>query len=109
MVDRDNGKAGGMGLGFNGGQLLGLGIGGCFCNDLHYVATAMGIAIASLEVDVELKLAGEPMLVTHATVRVHVTPVDIDADVDALIRRAHKDSTVGNSIQRGIPVEVVPS
>jgi organic hydroperoxide reductase OsmC/OhrA len=34
VVDRPEGQAGGMGLGFNGGQLLGLAIGGCFCNDL---------------------------------------------------------------------------
>ncbi|WP_352751767.1 hypothetical protein [Mesorhizobium sp. M0518] len=30
IVDRPEGKAGGMGLGFNGGQLLALAIGGCF-------------------------------------------------------------------------------
>ena len=39
VVDRPEGKAGGQGLGFNGGQLLGLAIGGCLCNDLYYVAT----------------------------------------------------------------------
>ena len=48
MVDRPEGKAGGMGLGFNGGQLLALAIGGCFCNDLHYAAHAMGIRLRSL-------------------------------------------------------------
>jgi len=106
VVDRAEGKAGGMGLGFNGGQLLGLAIGGCLCNDLHYVAAQMGIAIASLEVDVELSLKGEPLLATHAAVRVSVTPVDASADVDALIARAREDSTVSNSIQRGIAVEV---
>ena len=38
IVDRPEGKAGGRGLGFNGGQLLGIAIGGCLCNDLRYVA-----------------------------------------------------------------------
>jgi uncharacterized OsmC-like protein len=38
VVDRPEGKAGGQGLGFNGGQLLALALGGCFCNDLRYVA-----------------------------------------------------------------------
>lgn len=33
-----------MGLGFNGGQPLALAIGGCLCNDLRYVAHAMGVA-----------------------------------------------------------------
>ena len=105
VVDRAEGKAGGMGLGFNGAQLLGLAIGGCFCNDLHYVATEMGIAIASLEVDVQLLLEGEPILVNRAALKVHVTPVDAEADIKALIRRAREDSTIGNSIQRGIAVE----
>jgi len=106
VVDRAEGKAGGMGLGFNGGHLLGLAIGGCFCNDLHYVASAMGIAIASLDVDVELGLAGEPMLVSNAALRVHVRTVDAAADIEELIRRARAVSTVGNSIQRGIALEV---
>ena len=35
VADRPQGKAGGLGLGFNGAQLLGLAIGGCFCNDLR--------------------------------------------------------------------------
>ena len=52
VVDRPDGKAGGMGLGFNGGQLLGLAIGGCFCNDLQYVAHDMGVRLAVIEVDV---------------------------------------------------------
>ena len=33
-------------LGFNGAELLGLTIGGCFCNDLRYVAHAMGLCSA---------------------------------------------------------------
>src|SRR6185503_17840835 len=48
VVDRPDGKAGGLGLGFNGRQLLGLAIGGCFCNDLQYVAHDMGILLASV-------------------------------------------------------------
>src|SRR5215813_11066312 len=62
VVDRPQGKAGGMGLGFNGGQLLGLAIGGCFRNDLHYVADAMGIPLASIKVDVTVNFEGSPLL-----------------------------------------------
>lgn len=106
VVDRAPGKAGGMGLGFNGGELLGLAIGGCLCNDLQYVAAGMGIEIASIEVDVEVSFSGVPLLATHAAVRVQVTATDSQADVDALIERATADSTVSNSIQRGVTVEV---
>jgi len=52
MVDRPEGKAGGSGLGFNGGQLLALAIGGCYCNDLRYVAHELGVEIGEIAVTV---------------------------------------------------------
>lgn len=106
MVDRPEGKAGGQGLGFNGGQLLGLAIGGCLCNDLHYVADRLGIEIKSLSVDVTVTFGGDPLLATDAFVQVAVEPHRDDADVDELIRAAVASSTVSNSISRGVPVRV---
>ena len=73
VVDRPDGKAGGMDLGFNGGQLLALAIGGCFCNDLRYVSHEMGIDLATIEVDVTLDMEGTPLIATHAVMRVHAT------------------------------------
>ena len=103
VIDRPPGKAGGMGLGFNGGQMIALAIGGCFCNDLRYMAETMGMQIDDIAVDVEITLEGQPALVTAAKVRARVTG---DGDVAALIRRAAADSTVGNSVQRGFPVTI---
>jgi organic hydroperoxide reductase OsmC/OhrA len=108
VVDRPSGKAGGMALGFNGGQLLGLAIGGCFCNDLHYVAHDMGVRLASIAVDVAVDFEGNPLIATNATVQVAVTAADAGADVAAVIRRAQEVSAVSNSIKRGIPVNFVP-
>ena len=107
VVDRPDGKAGGMGLGFNGGQLLGLAIGGCFCNDLRYVAHEMGISLASIEVDVAVTLEGSPLLATQAKMRVAIRADDKNADVDGVIRRAREISAVSNSLKRGLPVEFV--
>jgi organic hydroperoxide reductase OsmC/OhrA len=107
VVDRPDGKAGGKGLGFNGGQLLGLAIGGCFCNDLQYVAHDMGVRLASIQVDVTVTFEGNPLLATQAMMRVDVTTFDKDADVDGLIVRAQEISTVSNSIRRGISVQLV--
>ena len=104
VVDRPDGKAGGKGLGFNGGQLLGLAIGGCFCNDLHYVAHEMGLRLTSVEVDVTVSFEGSPLLATEAVLRARVSAADKGADIDALIRRAQEISTVSNSLKRGIPV-----
>lgn len=107
VVDRPDGKAGGTGLGFNGGQLLGLAIGGCFCNDLHYVAHEMGVRLASIAVDVTVTFEGSPLLATQAEMRISVTASDASADVNAVIARARDISAVSNSIKRGVPVQII--
>ena len=104
VVDRPEGKAGGKGLGFNGGQLLGLAIGGCFCNDLHYVAHEMGLRLTSVEVDVTVSFEGSPLLATDAVLRARVSAAEKGADIEDLIKRAQAVSTVSNSLKRGIPV-----
>jgi len=106
IVDRAEGKAGGKGLGFNGGQLLGLAIGGCLCNDLRYVAHDLGVQLLSVEVDVTVRLEGNPALATAAGVAVRVDAADKKTDVDALIERAVEISTVANSLQRGLSITV---
>jgi organic hydroperoxide reductase OsmC/OhrA len=108
VVDRPAGKAGGQGLGFNGGQLLGLAIGGCLCNDLYYVAHDMGIQLTSVSVDVTMTFDGNPLLATSAAVQIAIGAADRDADVNALVQRARAISTVSNSIARGIPVNFTP-
>jgi organic hydroperoxide reductase OsmC/OhrA len=106
VVDRAEGKAGGQGLGFNGGQLLALAIGGCFCNDLRYVAHARGIALGGIAVKVTLELAGEPLLATAATMSVECD-VPQSRERNALISEAERISTVSNSLRAGLPVHIV--
>ena len=108
VIDRAEGKAGGMGLGFNGGQMIALSIGGCFCNDLRYMAETMQVELDEIAVDVSVELDGKPLLVTGATLNVHVSSPDAAADLAELIRRTEADSTVSNSVRAGFPVKVVP-
>ncbi|CEJ13585.1 OsmC-like protein [bacterium YEK0313] len=103
-VDRPDGRAGGKGLGFNGGELLALAVGGCFCNDLQYVAHEMGIELTMIAVDVRLELDGAPLLATSADLKVEVASADGDDDLAALIQRAREVSTVSNSLERGLRV-----
>ena len=103
VIDRPEGRAGGMGLGFNGGQMIALAIGGCFCNDLRYMAETMGITVDAIGVDVTITLEGQPALVTAAEM---IAKVEGQGDMAELIRRAAADSTIGNSIQRGFPITV---
>ncbi len=106
IVDRAEGKAGGKGLGFNGGQLLGLAIGGCLCNDLRYVAHDLGVQLLTVEVDVTVRLEGNPTLATAAEIAVRVAAADKKTDVEALIERAVAISTVANSLQPGLSITV---
>lgn len=105
IVDRPEGKAGGMGLGFNGGQLLALAIGGCFCNDLRYVAEEMGARLGKIAVTVTLTLEGQPLLATTATMVVACQTLD-GADPAQIIARAGAISTVSNSLRQGVPVSI---
>ncbi|MCZ0960309.1 OsmC family protein [Paracoccus benzoatiresistens] len=105
IADRPEGKAGGMGLGFNGAQLLALAIGGCFCNDLRYIAHRRGLAISSLAVKVHLAMEGEPLIATGAEMVVQCALED-GSDPQPLIDEAKESSMVGCSLPRGIPVRV---
>ena len=105
VADRPAGKAGGKGLGFNGGELLALAIGGCFANDLRYVAHAKGIALGKIELGVTLDLEGEPLIVTAARMKVACETTD-GSDPRPVIEEAKADSTVSNSIIRGFPVTI---
>ena len=102
VVDRPDGKAGGMGLGFNGGQLLALAIGGCYCNDLRFVAHDLGVEIGEIAVTVTLELEGAPLVATSALLTVRCTTSD-GSDPKALIDRAWSVCTVANSLNRGVP------
>lgn len=105
VADRPVGRAGGSGLGFNGGELLALAIGGCFANDLRYVAHARGVALGRILLGVTLDLEGEPLVVTAARMTVVCETVD-GSDPALVIEAARADSTVSNSVARGFPVTI---
>jgi organic hydroperoxide reductase OsmC/OhrA len=102
VIDRPKGKAGGAGLGFNGGELLALAIGGCYCNDLRYVAHERGIEIETIAVTVTLDLEGAPLVATSAVLLVKCEISD-GSDPQTLIEEAWSVCTVANSLNRGVP------
>lgn len=105
IADRPEGKAGGMGLGFNGGQLLALALGGCFCNDLRYVAEDLGAEISEISVSVSLELGGTPLVATAARLNVELSMAD-DTDPQAVVDKARSTCMVSNSLSRGLPVSI---
>jgi organic hydroperoxide reductase OsmC/OhrA len=107
VVDRPEGRAGGKGLGFNGGQLLALSLGGCFCNDLRYTAEEMGVVLGRIAVSVTIELDGSPLLATAMTMRVDCEKADGSSARD-VIEMAKASCMVSNSLQRGIAVSIEP-
>ena len=105
VVDRPEGKAGGMGLGFNGPQLLALSLGGCFCNDLRYAAEEMGVLIDTIAVSVALELDGRPLLARAAKLEVRCHMVD-GSDPQPVVERAKAICMVANSLRSGVPVSI---
>lgn len=105
VVDRPDGTAGGQGLGFNGAQLLALAIGGCFCNDLRYVAHDLGADLDAISVSVTVNLEGEPLIATSARMDVNCTMPD-GSDPAAIVEKAKAITMVSNSLARGFPVAI---
>lgn len=108
VVDRPEGRAGGLGLGFNGGQLLALAIGGCFCNDLRYVAHERGVALGKISLTVTVELEGDPLLATAAFMSVACEMLD-GSDPKDLIERTAGVTMAANSFRRGVPVAIRPA
>lgn len=105
IIDRPEDKAGGLGLGFNGAQLLALAIGGCYCNDLRYIAHERGVEIEKIAITVTLDLEGVPLVATNAVLLVKCQTSD-DSDPQTLIDHAWSVCTVAKSVNRGFPTTI---
>lgn len=105
VADRPAGKAGGLGLGFNGAQLLAFALGGCFCNDLRYVAEELSVELTEISVQVSLELEGKPLLATSAHMVVKCTTAD-GSDPTFVVEKAKSSCMVSNSLNRGVSVSV---
>jgi organic hydroperoxide reductase OsmC/OhrA len=105
VVDRPEGRAGGRGLGFNGGQLLALALGGCFCNDMRYTAHEMGVELGVLAVTVTVDMDGTPLATKAATIMVSCTTLD-GSDPEAVITKAKAACMVANTLRNGAAVTI---
>ena len=105
VIDRPEGRAGGMGLGFNGGQMIALAIGGCFCNDLRYAAHELGVELSNIAVSVTVELDGEPLIARSATMTVDCKAAD-GTPATTVVERARTICTVANSLVKGVSVHI---
>ena len=85
--------------------MLALTIGGCFCNDLRYVAHAIGVDLGTISISVAVELEGDPILATAATMFVVCKLLD-GSTAHTIIEKANAVCMAINSLGRGIPVQV---
>ena len=105
VVDRPA-DAGGRGLGFNGGQLLYLAIGGCVSNDLFREASALGIRLTSVRVLVRGDFSGEPAVSEDVSYDVEVAGEATREQLEELVSHVDAIAEIPNSVRRGTEVKL---
>ena len=105
VVDRPA-DAGGSGLGFNGGQLLYLAIGGCVSNDLFREASARGIRLATVRVLVRGDFSGQPLVSEEVFYEVELSGNASRQQLEDLVSHVDAIAEIPNSVRRGTPVKL---
>ena len=105
VIDRPA-DAGGQGLGFNGGQLLYLAVGGCVSNDLFREADARGIRLTRVKVRVAGDFAGDPMVSQDISYDVELAGEATDDQLEQLVADVDAIAEIPNSLRNGTPVKL---
>lgn len=105
VVDRPA-DGGGLGLGFNGGQLLYLAIGGCVSNDLFREASARGINLTTVRVLVRGNFTGEPAVSEDVSYEVELGGDAPREQLQELVSHVDAIAEIPNSVRRGTPVKL---
>jgi uncharacterized OsmC-like protein len=105
VVDRPT-RAGGGGLGFNGGQLLYLAVAGCVSNDLFREADAAGIALDRVVVRVTGDFLGDPAVSTPISYAVEVGGDAPEERLRELVDYVDRIAEIPNSLRRATEVRL---
>ena len=104
-IDR-SAAAGGMGLGYNGGELLLLALGACYTNDLYREAKKRGLEIRSIAVEVSASFPAEGAAAEDVRYDVDISASGSEADVRALVEATDKVAEIHNTLRVGTPVRL---
>jgi putative redox protein len=107
-IDRAK-ESGGLGLGFNGGELLLLAIGGCYSNDIFREAAKRGLAVTNVQVTVNADWAGDPVRAQNVSFSVVVEADGTEEEILDLIRHTDRVAEIPNSLRLGTEVKLVAS
>jgi putative redox protein len=104
-IDRAK-EAGGLGLGFNGGELLLLAIGGCYSNDVYREAAKRGLRVQNVEVKVTADWAGEPVRAQNVCFSVSVEAEATAREILDLIHHTDSVAEIPNSLRLSTAVQL---
>jgi len=107
-IDRAQ-AAGGLGIGFSGGELLLLAIGACYTNDLYREAARKDLALKSVEVEVGGDWGGDPVRAQNVTFSVKVEANASEKEIRELIGHTDRVAEVHNSLRMGTEVVLAKS
>jgi putative redox protein len=105
VVDRPA-DGGGRGLGFNGGQLLYLAIGGCISNDLFREAAIRDIHLVTVRVVVHGDFSGDPAVSEPVSYDVELVGDASEAELEQLVAHVDAIAEIPNSVRRGTEVRL---
>lgn len=105
VVDRPA-DAGGRGLGFNGGQLLYLAIGGCVSNDLFREAATRGIRLSSVRVAVHGDFSGDPAVSDPVSYEVELAGDASREQLEELVAHVDAIAEIPNSLRSATEVNL---
>ena len=104
-IDRSR-EAGGLGLGFNGGELLLFAIGGCYSNDIYREAAKRGVKLKAVRVTVDADWGGDPVRAQNVSFSVIVEADASEAAILDLIRHTDNVAEIPNSLRLGTKVSM---
>lgn len=105
VVDRPV-DGGGRGLGFNGGELLHLAIGGCVSNDLFREASALGIRLTTVRVLVRGEFGGDPVVSGDVSYEVELSGDASRERLEGLVSHVDAIAEIPNSVRQGTEVRL---
>ena len=104
-IDRTE-AGGGLGIGFSGGDLLLLAIGGCYCNDVYREAAKLGIVVRSVSVEVGADWGGDPVRAQNVTLSARVEAEASETRIRELLEHTDRVAEIPNTLRLGTPVRL---
>lgn len=97
-------KPSGFGSSANGGELLFLALGTCYCNDIYLEATKRNIKVEQVEVEVEGDFAAEGEPAKNVTYKAKVTAQASEAEIRDLMNHTDRVAEIQNTLRVETPL-----